>query len=107
MAGDGSLYYLARDAGAVYRVSYTGSQAPGITTQPASRTVSAGQSATFTVAASGTAPLSYQWRRNGGNIAGATAASYTLASAQLADNGAVFDVVVTNGFGSATSTRRP
>jgi glucose/arabinose dehydrogenase len=103
VADDGSLYYLARDAGAVYRVSYTGSQAPGITTQPASRTVAVGQSATFTVAASGTAPLSYQWRRNGGNIAGATAASYTLASAQLADNGAVFDVVVTNGFGSATS----
>ena len=103
VAGDGSLYYLARDAGAVYRVSYTGSQAPGITTQPANRTVAVGQSATFTVAASGTAPLSYQWRRNGGNISGATAASYTLASAQLADNGAVFDVVVTNSFGSATS----
>jgi len=103
VADDGSLFYLARDAGAVYRVSYTGSQAPGITMQPASRTVAAGQSATFTVAASGTAPLGYQWRRNGGNISGATAASYTLASAQLADNGAVFDVVVTNGFGSATS----
>jgi glucose/arabinose dehydrogenase len=103
VADDGSLYYLARDAGAIYRVFYTGSQAPSITTQPASRTVAVGQPATFTVAASGTAPLSYQWRRNGANISGATAASYTLASAQLADNGAVFDVVVTNGFGSATS----
>jgi glucose/arabinose dehydrogenase len=100
---DGSLYYLARGDGAIYRVRYTGSQAPQITTQPASRTVAAGQSATFTVGASGTAPLQYQWRRNGGNIAGATAASYTLPSATPSDNGAVFDVMVTNSFGSATS----
>jgi glucose/arabinose dehydrogenase len=100
---DGSLYYLARGAGAVYRVRYTGSQAPQITTQPASRTVAAGQSATFTVGASGTAPLQYQWRRNGANISGATATSYTLPSAAQTDNGATFDVVVTNSFGSATS----
>jgi glucose/arabinose dehydrogenase len=100
---DGSLYYLARGAGAVYRVRYTASQAPQITTQPSSVTVSAGQPATFTVAASGTAPLAYQWRRNGVNIPGATAASYTLSPAALSDNGAVFDVVVTNSFGTATS----
>ncbi|HKI06636.1 MAG TPA: PA14 domain-containing protein [Thermoanaerobaculia bacterium] len=100
---DGSLYYLARGAGAVYRVRYTASQAPSITTQPADRTVAAGQPATFTVGASGTAPLQYQWRRNGANIAGATAASYILPSAALSDNGAVFDVVVTNNFGTATS----
>ncbi|MGH7887496.1 MAG: G8 domain-containing protein, partial [Candidatus Binatia bacterium] len=51
--------------------------APSITTQPASRTVSVGQTATFNVVASGTAPLSYQWQKSGANIAGATAASYT------------------------------
>ncbi|HEY9421917.1 MAG TPA: PA14 domain-containing protein, partial [Thermoanaerobaculia bacterium] len=100
---DGSLYYLARGTGAVHRILYTANQAPNITTQPADRTVSAGQPATFTVSASGTAPLSYQWRRNGANIAGATAASYTLPSASLADNGAVFSVVVSNSFGSDTS----
>jgi glucose/arabinose dehydrogenase len=103
VASDGSLYYLARGEGAVYRVRYTGSQAPQITSQPADRTVSVGQSATFTVAASGAAPLSYQWRRNGAPISGATGTSYTLASAQLSDNGATFDVVVTNGSGSVTS----
>ena len=62
-----------------------------------------GGSATFTVGATGTAPLSYQWQRNQVNIAGATATSYTLSSAQLSDNGARFRAIVSNGFGSATS----
>ena len=51
--------------------------APTITAQPADQTLTAGQSATFNVTASGTAPLSYQWQKNGGAIAGANAASYT------------------------------
>ncbi len=46
--------------------------APTITTQPASQTVTAGQTATFNVAATGTAPLSYQWKKNGTAISGAT-----------------------------------
>ena len=100
---DGSLYYLARGAGAVYRIRSTATQAPQVTTHPVDRTVSVGGSATFTVSASGTAPLRYQWRRNGADIAGATSASYTLANAALSDNGAVFDVVVSNDFGTATS----
>jgi glucose/arabinose dehydrogenase len=100
---DGSLYYIARGIGAIYRVEYTANQAPRITTQPADRTVTAGQTATFTVAASGTAPLSYQWRKNGANISGATSASYTTPATTLADNGALYSAVVTNSFGSATS----
>src|SRR5205807_3424024 len=48
--------------------------APTITTQPASQTVSTGQRATFTVTATGTAPLSYQWQKNGTVIGAATAA---------------------------------
>ena len=48
-----------------------------ITTQPASQTVTAGQTATFTVTATGTAPLSYQWQKNGAAISGATSSSYT------------------------------
>lgn len=71
--------------------------------EPADVTITAGQSATFSVNATGTAPLSYQWHRNGAAIAGANAASYTLANAQVADNGARFSVTVTNGAGSATS----
>ena len=50
---------------------------PSITTQPANQTVSVGQTATFSVTATGTAPLSYQWQKNQVNIAGATSASYT------------------------------
>jgi glucose/arabinose dehydrogenase len=103
----GDLYYLARGSGSssgvVYKVSYTASQAPAITTEPANATVSVGQPATFTVAASGSAPLSYRWQRDGVNVTGATAPSYTLTSAQLTDNSAVFRCVVTNSFGSATS----
>jgi glucose/arabinose dehydrogenase len=50
---DGSLYYLARGAGAIFRVSYTGDPAPIITQHPSDQTVSAGQPATFSVQASG------------------------------------------------------
>src|SRR5205807_711649 len=77
--------------------------APTITTQPASQTVSAGQKATFTVTATGTAPLSYQWQKNGTAIGGATAASYTTPATTAADNGNQFTVVVSNAAGSVTS----
>jgi hypothetical protein len=76
---------------------------PSITTQPANVTVTAPGAATFSVVATGDAPLSYQWRRNGVDIAGATSASYTLASTSLGDSGAQFSVVVSNGVGTVTS----
>ena len=76
---------------------------PVVTGQPSSRTVSVGQPATFTVTASGTPPLSYQWQRNGGDIAGATSSSCTIVSAAATDNGAQFRCRVTNSAGSATS----
>ncbi len=71
--------------------------------EPADVSAVVGQSATFAVNATGTAPLSYQWRRDGADIAGANGAGYTLANARLADGGARFSVVVSNGAGSATS----
>ena len=77
--------------------------APVITQQPAPLSVTVGQAATFTVAATGTAPLAYQWQRNGTTIDGATDATYTLASAAVADSGALFRAVVSNSVGSATS----
>src|SRR5205814_5522452 len=77
--------------------------APTITTQPASQTVSTGQTATFTVTATGTAPLSYQWQKNGTVIGGATAASYTTPATTASDNGDQFTVVVSNAAGSVTS----
>ena len=77
--------------------------APSITTQPVNQTVTVGQTATFTVVATGTAPLSYQWQKNGTAISGATSASYTTAATTSSDNGAQFVVVVSNTAGSVTS----
>src|SRR5947199_4243293 len=77
--------------------------APTITTAPVNQTVTAGQTASFTVVAAGTAPLSYQWQKNGANIAGATAASYTTPVTTTADSGSTFRAVVTNTAGTVTS----
>jgi hypothetical protein len=74
---------------------------PAITAQPASATRTVGEGLTFAVTATGTG-LTYQWRRNGADITGATAASFTIPSVQLADAGS-YDVVVTGGCGSETS----
>jgi hypothetical protein len=76
---------------------------PGIIAQPQDRNVNAGQSATFSVTASGTAPLSYQWRCHGTNIGGATASGYTRSNVQPGDAGS-YSVVVTNVAGSLTSS---
>lgn len=78
---------------------------PAIATQPANQTVTAGQMATFSVVATGTAPLTYQWRKNTANISGATSASYTTPPTTSADNTAKFDVVVSNSVNSVTSTQ--
>ena len=77
---------------------------PSITTPPANQSVSAGLTATFSVVAGGTGPLTYQWQKNGADIGGATSASYITPATTMADNGSNFRVVVTNAAGSATST---
>jgi len=76
--------------------------APAIATQPMAQSVTAGQAATLTVSATGGGTLAYQWRRGGIAIAGATAASYTIAATAVTDAGS-YDVVVTNSAGSVTS----
>jgi hypothetical protein len=79
------------------------SAAPSITAQPASQTVTAGQTATFSVTSSGVAPLSYQWSKNGAAISGATSSAYTTPAAAASDSGAQFTVVVSNSAGNVTS----
>jgi hypothetical protein len=82
----------------------TAATAPQITAQPANTSVTAGATANFTVVATGTAPLSYQWSKSGTAIAGATAASYTTPATAQSDSGATFTVVVSNTAGSVTSS---
>ena len=107
----------ASDNGAQFTVKVTNNQGnvtsnaatltvnipPSITSQPASQSVTAGQTASFSVTATGTGPLAYQWKKNGAAIGGATSASYTTPATANSDNGAQFTVTVTNGVGTATS----
>ena len=73
--------------------------ATSITTQPASQTVCTGSNATFTVVAAGTAPITYQWKKGGTDIVGATSASLTLNSVTAAD-AASYTVLVHSGCGA-------
>jgi outer membrane protein assembly factor BamB len=80
-----------------------GMMAPTITTQPVDQSVGVGQTATFSVASTGTPAPTYQWQKNGTAISGATSATYTTPPVASGDNGATFLVVVTNSAGTATS----
>lgn len=76
---------------------------PSITQQPANRATRLGRSASFRVSATGTDPLTYQWRKDGVDIPGATNDSYRTPSTTLEDDGAHFSVVVGNRAGRAVS----
>jgi hypothetical protein len=78
---------------------------PMITVQPQSRTVIAGFPAIFSVTASGSPPLTYQWRKGGSNLPGQTSATLTINNAQDSDEG-TYDVVVT-GAGNVSVTSNP
>jgi hypothetical protein len=76
--------------------------APTITTQPSAASVTAGNAASFSVVASGTSPFTYQWKKDGTSISGATSSTYSISSTSTSDAGS-YTVVVTNSAGSATS----
>ena len=78
-----------------------GARLPTISSITGNQSVMLGSTALFTVSASGTPPLSYQWRRNGISVAGATGSTLTFSAAQLSDAGS-YSVVVTNPAGSVT-----
>lgn len=84
--------------------STTSMIAPTFKTQPVSATIKEGQTATFTVTATGNPAPTYQWKKNGTIISGATSSSYTTPSTTLSDNGAQFTVVISNSVGSKTSS---
>ena len=79
---------------------------PSISTQPAAQSVISGATAQFSVSAKGTEPFTYQWKKNGTHIDGATGSTYTTPATRDADIGTVlaYSVVVTNSAGSVTST---
>src|SRR2546430_1559893 len=114
---------VAGDSGSSYRVvvsnsvgpaatsgaaTLTVNTGPAITAQPANQTVNVGQAAVFTVGASGTGPLSYQWQKNTGTgwaaITGATGASYTTPVTVAGDSGSSYRVVVSNSVGPAATS---
>ncbi len=107
-AADAGSYnvYVSNTGGAVtsnsVALEVTTATPPVITTQPASRSAVAGTSTTFTVVASSTTAATYQWRKDGVAIAGATGASLSLAALTSANAGS-YTVVVTNAAGSVTS----
>ncbi len=100
---DGNLYFLSRGGSALYKITYTGSQQPVITSQPKSISVSQGNAATFSVTATGAAPLGYQWRKNSVSISGATNSTYTISSVSSGSAGN-YSVLVSNTAGSVTSS---
>ena len=76
---------------------------PYIVRQPASQPIVAGTTVIFSVMASGTGPLAYQWQLNGTNISGATGTAYAKANVQASDAGN-YQVVITNLYGAVTSS---
>jgi parallel beta-helix repeat protein len=95
--------FISLAAVPIYGCGASCTVAPSISGQPAGQTAVIGQPALFTVAASGSAPLSYTWFKNGVAIPGATQSSYITPALSAADSGSAFTVTVRNKFGTLTS----
>jgi len=107
MIDEVSIYSRALSASEVQAIYNAGSagkcqEPPVILTQPVSQKVTVGLNATFSVAASGTPQLRYQWRFNGGDIAGATDSTFSFTVNDT--SGGLYSVQVTNAFGAAISS---
>jgi hypothetical protein len=100
---DGTTGTAVGSTGTVVWSSPSTDTAPTITAQPTAMSVDVGSSANFSVTATGTDPLAFQWSQDGVNVSGATNASYTIASATTTDAGN-YTVTITNSLGSITSS---
>lgn len=115
-APDGTIYFLARagiqggdptantssNNGSLWRIFYTGNDAPFVAVHPQNQLVAEGEKATFYTVASGTA-LNYQWQKNGVNISGAIMPAFTHNNSILQDSGMVFRCIITNSDGADTT----
>lgn len=103
VSGNMSIVSNATDSPLIISLSGNGMGTLAITAQPVNQSVVVGQTATFSVVATGAGTLTYQWKKNGVAIGGATAAAYTTPATANSDNGALFSVVMTDSNGSLTS----
>jgi hypothetical protein len=85
------------------QISLAASTPPSITAQPQSHTVTVGQNVTFSVTATGSDPLVYQWRRSGTNLVGSTSSTLTLTNVQMTQAGN-YSVAVSNNYGAIVSS---
>lgn len=99
---DGNLYFLSRTAGAVYKITYSGSPAPDILAQPISISTPESQPASFKVVVNGATPIFYQWNKNGTPIVGANTDTYLIPAAIKADSGK-YSVTISNSYDTITS----
>ena len=96
-------FVIAIQSASTWLYGWQPALAPNITSQPANQSASYGQSASFTVAATGIPAPTYQWLQNGSPLSGATSSTLAIANA-VRTNGGNYSVVVNNGSGSVTSS---
>jgi sugar lactone lactonase YvrE len=96
------IYVTDADGTTIRKGQYLGT-GPTITAQPQSQSITAGGSVQFLVSASATPAPTYQWQFNGAAISGATMANHRIAAVKASDAGS-YTVVVSNAYGSTTSS---
>ncbi|MGQ0829309.1 MAG: PQQ-dependent sugar dehydrogenase [Bacteroidota bacterium] len=100
---DGNLYYYSIGSNSLYKIIYSSSNIPVVTTDPVNTSTPQGQQTVFSVTASGAPTLNYQWKKNNVNIPGApNSAAYTINNTQPSDAGQ-YSVEVSNNYGSDLS----
>jgi len=100
---DGNIYFVYYgNGGSLYRLEYDTTQLPVIVNQPQSQSIVTGDPVEFSVTSSGALPLTYQWQKNGVNIAGATSSKFAIAAVAASDS-ANYRCIVSNSAGRDTS----
>lgn len=98
---DGNLYFLSRSSAGLFKVTYTPPTPPVITQQPTNQSVVVGGTVSFSVTATGSAPLQYQWQKGNVNITGANSSTFTISDAKP-QNAGTYSVLVSYGPGTTS-----